>query len=93
MNLYAVILAAGKGTRMKSHSQERSKVGFEILGKPILDYVLDALFPLNFSKMVTIVGHNGAFTEKIVWKNFSGLSTRTIRNRPCGNASETFLRK
>lgn len=66
MNLYAVILAAGKGTRMKSHSQERSKVGFEILGKPILDYVLDALFPLNFSKMVTIVGHNGAFTEKIV---------------------------
>lgn len=66
MNLYAIILAAGKGTRMKSHSTERSKVGFEIMGKTLLDYVLDALTPLGFQKMVTIVGHNGAFTEKIV---------------------------
>lgn len=66
MNLYAVILAAGKGTRMKSKSKERSKVGFEIMGKTLLGYVLDSLKPLNFSKMVTIVGHNGAFTEKIV---------------------------
>ncbi len=66
MNLYAIILAAGKGTRMKSHSLERSKVGFEIMGKTLLDYVLDALTPLGFQKMVTIVGHNGAFTEKIV---------------------------
>lgn len=66
MKLNAVILAAGKGSRMKSHSLERSKVGFEIMGKTLLDYVLDALMPLHFSKMVTIVGHNGAFTEKIV---------------------------
>lgn len=66
MNLYAIILAAGKGTRMKSKSLEKSKVGFEIMGKTLLDYVLDSLAPLNFSKMVTIVGHNGEFTEKIV---------------------------
>lgn len=66
MNLYAIILAAGKGTRMKSKSQEKSKVGFEIMGKTLLDYVLDSLTPLNFSKIVTIVGHNGEFTEKIV---------------------------
>lgn len=66
MNYYAIILAAGKGTRMKSHSQEKSKVGFEIMGKTLLDYVLDALHPLNLSKAVTIVGHNGKYTEKIV---------------------------
>ncbi len=66
MKLYAVILAAGKGTRMKSHSQEKSKVGFEIMGKTLLDYVLDALTPLELEKAVTIVGHNGKYTEKIV---------------------------
>ncbi len=66
MNLYAIILAAGKGTRMKSHSQEKSKVGFEIMGKTLLDYVLDALTPLKLTKAVTIVGHNGKYTEKIV---------------------------
>ncbi len=66
MNLYAVILAAGKGTRMKSKSLERSKVGFEIMGKTLVEYVLDALEPLHFNKMVTIVGHNGEFTKKIV---------------------------
>ncbi len=35
----AVILAAGKGTRMKT---EKPKVMCEVLGKPMVDYVIDA---------------------------------------------------
>lgn len=66
MNLYAVILAAGKGTRMKSKNAEKTKVSFEIMGKTLLDYVLDTLAPLNFTKMVTIVGHGGEYTKKII---------------------------
>ena len=36
----AVVLAAGKGTRMKS---ELPKVLIEICGRPMIEYVLDAL--------------------------------------------------
>jgi bifunctional UDP-N-acetylglucosamine pyrophosphorylase/glucosamine-1-phosphate N-acetyltransferase len=66
MEKYAVILAAGKGTRMKSRRDDISKVSFPILGQPLVKYVINALKPLGFTKMVTIVGFAGEATEKIV---------------------------
>lgn len=51
---YAVVLAAGKGTRMKS---DLAKVLHEIDGKPLLEFVLDACKPLGLDGTVVIVGH------------------------------------
>jgi UDP-N-acetylglucosamine pyrophosphorylase len=39
-NATAIVLAAGKGTRMKS---ELPKVLFPVLGRPMIHWVLDAL--------------------------------------------------
>lgn len=50
----AVILAAGKGTRMKSDSP---KVLHEIEGKPMLSYVLDAAAGAGAKKIIVIIGH------------------------------------
>ncbi len=66
MNKYAIIMAAGKGTRMKSKRDEMSKVSFPILGRPMVKYVLEALRPLGFNEIVTIVGFGGNMTEEIV---------------------------
>lgn len=66
MNKYAIIMAAGKGTRMKSKRDEMSKVSFPILGRPMVKYVLEALRPLGFDEIVTIVGFGGKMTEEIV---------------------------
>lgn len=66
MNKYAIIMAAGKGTRMKSKRDEMSKVSFPILGRPMVKYVLEALRPLGFNEIVTIVGFGGKMTEEIV---------------------------
>ena len=65
---YAIILAAGKGTRMQSVDPDHSKVSYPILGKPIINYVLDALKPLGFEKLVTVVGFGGETTKKLVEK-------------------------
>ncbi len=54
MKRFAVILAAGQGTRMKS---KLYKVLHPILGRPMIQYVLEALAPSNVEKLVTIVGH------------------------------------
>ena len=68
MNKYAIILAAGKGTRMQSIDPNHSKVSYPILGKPIINYVLDALKPLEFKKEVVVVGFGGEITKSLVEK-------------------------
>ena len=53
-NFKAIILAAGRGTRMKS---ETPKVLHKICGKPVLDYVLDITKNLRSLKTYVVVGH------------------------------------
>ena len=50
----AVVLAAGKSTRMKS---ALPKVLHEVCGRPMIDYVLDAAREAGVSRQVVIVGH------------------------------------
>lgn len=49
-----VIMAAGKGTRMKDAS--RAKVMFEVNGKPMLQHVVDLAESLRSEKIISIVG-------------------------------------
>ncbi|MCK9378053.1 MAG: bifunctional UDP-N-acetylglucosamine diphosphorylase/glucosamine-1-phosphate N-acetyltransferase GlmU [Syntrophobacterales bacterium] len=53
-NLTAVILAAGQGTRMKS---KKPKVLHEILGRPMLAYLIDTLKSAGVDDIVLVVGH------------------------------------
>ncbi len=50
----AIVLAAGKGTRMKS---DLPKVLFPICGKPMIHYVLDALERANVDEVLVVVGY------------------------------------
>lgn len=50
----AIILAAGKGVRMRS---ALPKVLHRICGKPMIDYTLDLVDALGIKKKVVIVGH------------------------------------
>ena len=50
----AIILAAGKGTRMES---DLPKVLFPLLGRSLLDHVLDSVMAAGFDRTVVIVGH------------------------------------
>ncbi|WP_338471273.1 bifunctional UDP-N-acetylglucosamine diphosphorylase/glucosamine-1-phosphate N-acetyltransferase GlmU [Niallia sp. XMNu-256] len=51
---YAIILAAGKGTRMKS---KLYKVLHPVCGKPMVQHVVDQISQLKIEKIVTITGH------------------------------------
>lgn len=56
MSLEVIILAAGKGTRMKSN---KPKVLHEIAGRPMIDYVIDAARRLNPAKIMIVYGYGG----------------------------------
>lgn len=66
MEIFGVIMAAGKGTRMKSLDTTKSKVAFDLLGVPLVGHVINALKPLNLQRTITIVGHGGETTAKVV---------------------------
>lgn len=66
MKRYAVILAAGKGSRMKSKRDDVSKVSYPILGQPLVKYVVNALKPLGLEKLIAVVGFGGKTSEQIV---------------------------
>ncbi|MBO6280752.1 MAG: NTP transferase domain-containing protein [Bacilli bacterium] len=69
-NLYVVILGAGRGSRMESRDPNHSKVAYPILGKPLINYVIDAVKPLGLKDLFTVVGYGGKATEECV-KNYS----------------------
>ena len=52
--IFAAVLAAGKGTRMKSN---RAKVLHTICGVPMVNYVISALEPVGPEKTLVVVGH------------------------------------
>jgi bifunctional UDP-N-acetylglucosamine pyrophosphorylase/glucosamine-1-phosphate N-acetyltransferase len=54
MTSTAIILAAGKSTRMKSR---RPKVLHEVCGKPMLDFVLNACFGAGCGRVMVVVGY------------------------------------
>ena len=65
----AIILAAGKGTRMKS---ETPKVLHKIMNKTLLGYVLDNI---NAEESFVIVGHHAEEVENFVNKNYQNAKT------------------
>jgi bifunctional UDP-N-acetylglucosamine pyrophosphorylase/glucosamine-1-phosphate N-acetyltransferase len=54
MSLTAIILAAGKSTRMKS---KRPKGLHEICGKPMLHYIVRACYDAGVTRVLMVVGH------------------------------------
>ncbi len=63
MNLSVVILAAGRGKRMNSLLP---KVLHEVLGRPMLQYTIDAVMPLKPEKLIIVVGNGAEMVRKQV---------------------------
>ena len=59
----AVVLAAGKGTRMKS---DLPKVLCEANGRPLIDWVLDALEAAGVQQFLVVVGYEADRVKKVL---------------------------
>ncbi len=60
-NIFAVVLAAGQGTRMKS---KLYKVLHPVCGKPMVEHVVDNIRTIDVKRIVTIVGHGAEMVKE-----------------------------
>lgn len=63
MSSVALILAAGEGTRMKS---DLPKVAHELLGKPMINWVVDAASAAGCDTVVAVTGHHAEVVEALI---------------------------
>ncbi|TDQ34230.1 bifunctional UDP-N-acetylglucosamine diphosphorylase/glucosamine-1-phosphate N-acetyltransferase GlmU [Aureibacillus halotolerans] len=83
---FAVVLAAGKGTRMKS---KLYKVLHPVCGKAMVEHVVDALSALQVKDIVTVVGHGAQQVQDVL----KGRSQFVNQNEQLGTAHAVLQTK
>ncbi len=66
-DLAAIVLAAGKGTRMRS---ERAKVLHELLGRPLFAYPIELARGVGADPLVAVLGHQRPAVEAALLERF-----------------------
>ncbi len=71
----ALILAAGRGTRMKSMTEDLPKPMIPVAGKPILEWILSGLMGAGIEDYIFITGYRG----QVIRNHFRDGKSRGIR--------------
>ncbi len=69
--MQCVILAAGKGTRMRPLTEERPKPLVKVCGKTLLDHIVEAL-PSAVKELIIVVGYKGEMIREHCGTEFHG---------------------
>ncbi|MDQ5976273.1 MAG: UDP-N-acetylglucosamine diphosphorylase / glucose-phosphate thymidylyltransferase [Patescibacteria group bacterium] len=77
MRMQAIILAAGKGTRMGGLTADTPKPMLLLSGKPLLEWRL-AMSPAATSEVVLVIGHLGEQIERYFGDEWQGLPIRYV---------------
>ncbi len=87
----AIIPLAGRGTRLRPHTDSRPKPLIRIAGKPILAHLLDQLCDAGIREVVFIVGYMGSRVQEYVSRAYPKITaryeTQEMRNGTAGAVS------
>ena len=82
MDMDAIVLAAGKGTRMCS---ELPKVLHEVLGKPVLGYVLETLAEAGVKRPRVVIGYQAELARRFL-KSYDAVTVLQRDQKGTGHA-------
>ena len=89
--LAAIVLAAGKGTRMKSQT---AKVLHEIVGRPLAYFPVKRALEIGASPVVVVVGHQAEAVEAALAAALPGAPIRfAVQKRQLGTAHAVLAAK
>jgi len=90
-SLAAIVLAAGRGTRMKTR---RAKVLHEVCGRPLVYYPVKRALEAGASPVVVVVGHQGDEVRRALETLLPGAPLRFVRQeRQLGTAHAVLSAK
>lgn len=75
--MQAVILVAGKGTRMRPLTDDRPKPLIQVADKPLIEHVLSFL-PDVIDEVILVLGYKGHMIEEHLGKHHNGRSVRYV---------------
>jgi len=89
--MQCVILAAGKGTRMRPLTEHLPKPLVEVCNKPLLFHVFDAL-PENITGIVLVVSYKADMLRETIGSSYKGLSVHYVhQDDPSGGTGQALL--
>ncbi len=77
-NIWAVIPAAGVGTRLRPLTHTAPKALVQVAGKPIIGHILDKLSKAGIRKVVLIIGYMGGKIADYLETNYSFEKTKYV---------------
>ena len=89
----ALILAAGKGSRLKSETENKPKALVEVKGKSILQYQLEALSSCEIKDIIIVIGYKGEEIKKFIERNkekFKDLDVTFIENKDYDKTNSAY---
>jgi len=79
--MQAIILAAGIGKRLLPLTKNKPKAMVKLLGKPILEYTLEALSRRKVSEIIIVVGYCKDNIIKYFGDNYRGVKIKYVENK------------
>lgn len=91
--LHGVIMAGGRGTRLLPLTLNRPKPMVEVLGRPVLDYVKDAMVAAGIENIIVTTGFQGEVMSKHVgsWNSHEIKASINQEYTPMGTAGSVRL--
>ena len=92
--MIGIIMAGGKGTRLLPLTENKPKPLVNLVGKPVIEYVKDALVDVGADEIILTTGYKGEGLQKIVnlWNEKSKINFSVNQeNTPMGTAGSVKL--
>ena len=88
--MQALILAAGRGTRLRPLTDQYPKCLVSVHGKPILHYQLESLSDAGLEECVIVVGYRADQVRRAIGTRFGNLRITYVENEHYGHTNNIY---
>ncbi len=78
--MQALMLAAGKGSRLGKYTKDNTKCMLEVNGKPLIDQAIENLKKVGINKLIMVVGYKKENVIKHLGNEYNGVKIEYIEN-------------